>query len=143
MTIFRNAGIAAILTATIAATAAFAQQPAPPEAPAAAAPAPAAAPPVPPEMEVCGACHGLTKTAEPSLGPNLWGVGGRKAGSTDYAYSPAMKAHDVTWTVETLTPFIQNPRAAVPGTTMAYPGVPDPAAAKAIADYLMTLHDAP
>lgn len=131
MTIFRNAGFAAILGGAVAATAAFAQAPAPA--------APAAA--VPPEMEVCGACHGLTKNAEPSIGPSLWGVGGRKAGSADYAYSPAMKAHDAIWTAETLTAFLQNPRAAVPGTTMAYPGVPDPAAAKAIADYLMTLHD--
>jgi cytochrome c len=94
-------------------------------------------------MEVCGACHGLAKTAEPTIGPSLWGVVGRKAGSTDYAYSAAMKAYDVTWTPETLATFLQNPRAAVPGTTMAYPGVPDPAAAKAIADYLATLHDAP
>lgn len=130
MTIFRNAGFAVILGASVAATAAFAQAPAPA--------APAAAPP---EMEVCGACHGLTKDAEPTIGPSLWGVVGRKAGSTDYAYSPAMKAHDVTWTAETLAAFLQNPRAAVPGTTMAYPGVPDPAAAKAIADYLATLHD--
>lgn len=122
MSHFRSAGLAAILAAAIAAPA-FAQ------------------PAQPPGMEFCAACHGLAKGAAPSLGPNLWGVGGRKAGSTDFAYSPAMKAHDVTWTAETLTPFIQNPRAVVPGTTMAYPGVADPAAAKAIADYLMTLHD--
>lgn len=122
MTKFRTAA-AAILAAV--ATAASAQPASPPAG-----------------MEDCEACHGLTKDAPPSIGPSLWGVGGRKAGSVaDYAYSPAMKAYGVTWTSETLTPFLQHPTTTVAGTTMAYPGVPDPAAAKAIADYLLTLHD--
>ena len=37
--------------------------------------------------------------------------------------------------------FIVQPTQVVPGTTMAYPGQPDAAAAKAIADYLMTLKE--
>jgi cytochrome c len=87
------------------------------------------------------ACHGMAKDAPPSIGPNLWGVVGRKAGSTDYAYSPAMKAYGQTWAAENLQAYVQSPATAVPGTIMTYPGVPDPAAAKAVVDYLATLHD--
>ena len=148
---WRTAGAALlVLLAASGATQGLAQPPppAPPVVPPAAPPttpapvAPGAGPAAPPPgLEDCAACHGLTKDAAASIGPNLWGVGGRKAGTTNYDYSPAMKAYGAVWTPETLAPFIQSPMTVVPGTTMAYPGQPDPAAAKAIADYLMTLKD--
>jgi cytochrome c len=101
------------------------------------APAPATAPP--PAFAVCAACHETTASARPSLGPNLFGVGGRKAGSfPDYDYSDAMKASATIWTAETLAPFITDPSKALPGNKMDYDGS-DPATAKLIADYLMTL----
>jgi cytochrome c len=120
----------------VIATAALAQPPAstPSQAPA----TPAAAPPA--DFAVCSACHESTANAGPSLGPNLFGVGGRKAGGVpDYDYSPALKASGLTWTADTLATFILDPAKAVPGNKMDYPGASDPAAAKAIADYLMTL----
>jgi cytochrome c len=120
----------AAMAAVAAASAAVAQ----PEAP---APAPSAMPPG--DFAVCSACHESTAGARPSLGPNLFGVGGRKAGSVaDYDYSPAMKSYGATWTAETLQAFIVDPNKAVPGNKMDYPGASD-ASAKAIADYLMTL----
>jgi cytochrome c len=104
--------------------------------------APAAAAATPPAAaQDCMACHGMAKDAPPSIGPNLWGVMGRKAGSTAYAYSPAMTAYGQTWGPENLQAFIQSPATVVPGTAMAYTGVPDPAQAKAVVDYLATLHD--
>jgi cytochrome c len=113
-----------------------------PPAPPPTAAAPSAAPATPPDaVQDCMACHGMTKDAAPMIGPNLWGVVGRPAGSTTYAYSPAMKAYGQTWTPENLQAFIQAPGTVVPGTLMAYPGVSDPAAAKAVVDYLATLHD--
>lgn len=100
-------------------------------------PAPAAAPPA--DFAVCGACHEATANARPSLGPNLWNIGGRKAGSVaDYDYSPAMKASGITWSADTLQAFIVDPGKTVPDNKMDYPGA-DAAAAKAIADYLMGL----
>ena len=116
-------------------------QEAQPAAPGAAA-APAAAPVSPPEAaQDCAACHGMSKDAPPMIGPNLWGVVGRQAGSTSYAYSPAMKAYGKTWTPENLQAFVMSPASVVPGTAMTYPGVSDPAAAKAVVDYLATLKD--
>jgi cytochrome c len=125
------------VAATAFATAALAQTPAqtPPAPSAAAAPAPAAT--QPPEFAVCGACHEVTPGAA-SVGPNLAGVVGRKAGSTDYDYSPAMKASGLTWTPDQLQAFIVNPAKAVPNTRMDFDGASD-ADAKVIVAYLASL----
>jgi len=139
MTLFRNRrgrALALAAAAAAAATAALAQPPPPP--PAATPPVPAATPPG--DFAVCAACHESTPNAGPSLGPNLFNVGGRKAGSVaDYDYSPAMKASGITWTADTLQAFVLDPAKTVPGNKMDYPGASDAQAAKAIADYLMTL----
>jgi cytochrome c len=117
------------------ATAALAQTPAP--APAQ-APAPAAEPPAQPtEFAVCAACHEVTPGAA-GVGPNLAGVVGRKAGSTDFDYSPAMKASGLTWTPDQLQAFIVNPSKVVPGTKMDFDGASD-ADAKVIVAYLASL----
>lgn len=115
------------------ATTALAQTPqATPATPPAAATAPGA-------FGICAACHEVTAGARPSLGPNLFGVEGRKAGSlADYDYSAEMKASAVIWSAETLQAFVMDPGKVVPGNKMDYPGA-DAAAAKAIADYLLTL----
>jgi cytochrome c len=124
---------AAALFAVVA-TAALAQPQTPPQAP-----APEAAAQPPGDFAVCTACHETKAGAGPSLGPNLFGIGGRKAGGlADYDYSPAMKASGITWTADTLASYIADPNKTVAGTKMDYPGA-DTATAKAIADYLMTL----
>jgi cytochrome c len=118
---------AAIAAACVAATAAWAQPP-------------SEAPKAPDGFDACGYCHETTAGAKPSLGPNLYGVGTRKAGGLpDYDYSPAMKAYGAQWTSDTLAAFILDPAKTVPGNKMDYPGANDAAAAKAIADYLMSL----
>ena len=117
----------------VVATTAAAQTPAtPPATPPAAAAAPS-------DFGICAACHEVAPGARPSLGPNLFGIGGRKAGSlADYDYSPAVKASGVTWNAETLQAFVIDPNKVVPDNKMDYPGA-DAAAAKAIVDYLLTL----
>jgi cytochrome c len=117
-----------------AATAALAQPPAP-------APGPAPAPATPPaDFAICAACHETTANARPSLGPNLFNIGGHKAGAVpDYDYSDAMKASSIVWNADTLQAFIMDPAKDIPGNKMDYPGASDPAVAKAIADYLMSL----
>jgi len=107
---------------------------------AAAGPALAQPPAAPADFAICAACHESTANAKPSLGPNLFGVGDRKAGAVpDYDYSDAMKKSGITWTADTLQAFVLDPAKTVPGNKMDYPGASDPAAAKAIADYLMSL----
>ena len=94
----------------------------------------------PAAFAICSACHGVTASAPPGLGPNLFGVVGRKAGSlADYDYSPAMKASGKVWTAEALQGFVLDPSKAVPGNKMDYDGAADAATAKAIAVYVASL----
>ena len=130
-----------------------APEPAKPSAPVAAAPAVKPAAPVasapaaakvverPAAFAVCAACHGSTANAAPGLGPNLFGIAGKPAGSAHpgFDYSDALKKSGKVWTAETLAAFLQDPGKYIPDNNMDYPGVPDAATAKAIAEYTVTL----
>ena len=49
----------------------------------------------------CSACHQIASGGKNMIGPNLWSVIGRKAGSvSDYKYSKAMVAYGKEWTYE-------------------------------------------
>ncbi len=86
----------------------------------------------------CASCHDISNQASMKIGPNLMGVVGRKAGSLPgYAYSPAMKAQTFTWTPEMLDRWLTKPDAAVPGTMMAFEGIPAKADRDAVIAYLM------
>ena len=53
------------------------------------------------------------------LGPNLYKIIGRKAGSLpNYSYSSAMKGADFVWDEAKLDRFIANPDEMVPGNNM-------------------------
>lgn len=94
----------------------------------------------PAQFAMCAVCHVTTKGAKSTMGPNLFGVGQRKAGTlAGYAYSPAMKKFGKAWDKATLTAYIQDPRKVVPGNKMAYAGQKDPKIAGALADYLLSL----
>lgn len=98
-----------------------------------------APPPQPTTFAQCSGCHKVAKGEPNSIGPNLNGIGGRKAGQVpNFVYSPAMKKSGITWTRKELIAFISNPQARVPGSRMFY-AQPDKAEAARIADYLMGL----
>jgi len=87
----------------------------------------------------CAACHGTAK-GERKLGPTLFGVVGRKAGSIKApAPSPALANSGKTWTTAELDAFLASPRKAIPGNRMPYGGMPDPKQRKAVIQYLATL----
>jgi cytochrome c len=88
----------------------------------------------------CTACHNTAKDAAPSIGPNLFGVVGRKAGTLPgYAYTSELKAYGKTWDDATLDQWLTSPMTTVPGTRMSYAGQPDAAKRKEIIAYLKTL----
>ena len=94
----------------------------------------------PPQFAQCAVCHMSAKDAKSTIGPNLFGVGARGVGKlAGFAYSPAMKSAGGKWTKPRLVAYIQDPRKAVPGNRMAFPGIKDPAVAGAIADYVLSL----
>jgi cytochrome c len=66
----------------------------------------------------CRTCHTI-KEGDNRLGPNLYKIIGRKAGSLPgYNYSSAMKSADFVWDEEKLEHFIANPDEVVPGNNM-------------------------
>ena len=77
----------------------------------------------------CKACHDIEKGVN-KVGPTLKGVVGRKAASVEgYKYSEAMTkkgAEGVVWDEATLTEYLPNPKAFVPGTKMAFAGLKKP-----------------
>jgi len=73
----------------------------------------------------CVACHTFGKGEPNRVGPNLWGVVGRpKASEAGFNYSAAMKAQKGDWTPDDLDKYLLNPKAMVPGTNMAFAGIP-------------------
>lgn len=73
----------------------------------------------------CVMCHVVEKGKKSIIGPNLAGVVGRKAGTAEFAYSPAMKSSGIVWTADKLDAFIKAPSATVKGTRMAFGGIPN------------------
>lgn len=86
----------------------------------------------------CRECHSFLK-GDNRLGPTLYGIVGRKAGSVpDFPYSISVKSSGIIWDEAALDKWIANPDAAIPGNDMSppYPGVADPAIRKKIIAFL-------
>ena len=55
----------------------------------------------------CSACHQIAADGKNMIGPNLWGVIGRTAGSvSDYKYSKAMIAYAKEWSYEEMNSYL-------------------------------------
>ena len=72
----------------------------------------------------CTACHQIAADGKNMIGPNLWSVIGRTAGSVnDYKYSKAMIAYGKEWTFEEMNSYLIKPQAYIKGTKMAFAGL--------------------
>ena len=78
------------------------------------------------DAALCKVCHTFDKGGAVLVGPNLYGIVGKKIASQEGVnYTAALKAKEGDWTYEHLDVWLTNPQAFAPGTTMAFPGVPD------------------
>ena len=94
-------------------------------------------------LAACGVCHAVEPGATARQGPNLAGIYGRAAGTVaEFKYSEALKVGGWAWDEATLDPWLENPQAAHPGTTMLY-RQRDADKRKLLVGYLKTLAKAP
>ena len=78
------------------------------------------------ELQKCKICHSLEKGAPNRVGPNLFGVYGRKAGmAPGYNYSEALKRSGIVWNDASLSAFLRDPQGEIPGSHMSFPGIKD------------------
>jgi cytochrome c2 len=90
----------------------------------------------------CRACHDVGPNAKNKVGPILNDLFGRKAGTIPgFTYSPANhKAGEAgwVWSEQTLMQYLENPREAMPGNTMAFAGLRDEQDRRDLIAYLKT-----
>jgi len=86
----------------------------------------------------CMTCHAREEGVN-KIGPSLANVVGREAGTVPgYTYTDANKNSGITWTPEKLFQYLQNPMRVVPGTKMAFAGLPEAQDRADVIAYLQT-----
>ncbi|MEY5100775.1 MAG: hypothetical protein RJA36_3494 [Pseudomonadota bacterium] len=71
----------------------------------------------------CSECHSM-KEGKNKKGPSLFATFGVRAAQREgFAYSDALKASQLVWNADTLSRYLTDPRATVPGGKMKYDGM--------------------
>lgn len=88
----------------------------------------------------CAMCHTVNKGGANGMGPNLFGIVGRKAAALpNYQYSGALKNAHVVWTPDNLAKWVAKPGAMVPGTKMSFSGIASKNQQANVVAYLQSL----
>lgn len=91
----------------------------------------------------CRACHTTDQGGRNTVGPNLFGIVGRRAASIEgFRYSANLRdlgAEGLVWSDDRLRAYVGNPKAVVPRGSMSYPGLRNEAQLNDLMAYLASL----
>lgn len=92
----------------------------------------------------CRACHSINQGGRAMVGPNVFGIVGRRAGSFEgFRYSrPMHEKHEqnFVWNLDNLRAYIRNPRDVAPGGSMSFPGLCNEQQLNDLLAYLQAQH---
>lgn len=72
----------------------------------------------------CASCHTINSGGANGIGPNLFGVLGKKHGHVaGFAYSPGMLAKAGNWDFDGMNEWLKSPKKYVDGTKMSFAGL--------------------
>lgn len=88
----------------------------------------------------CAACHTVRKGAGDRDGPGLYDVVGKPVASNSrrFGYTGALRLAGGVWMPERLDVWLTAPAKFAPGTSMSFPGLPDPLDRADVIAYLQT-----
>jgi cytochrome c len=88
-------------------------------------------------LRSCVVCHSVDPADAPRAAPDLYGiVGSRKAASTWYNYSKALRSAGGVWTEADLDKYLTHPPSFLPGTKKTIVGIADANARREIIEAL-------
>ena len=92
----------------------------------------------------CAACHSINADGGNKIGPKLWNVMFRPAGSiADYKYSKALSAYGKEWNWEEMNGFLIKPSKWIKGNKMGFAGLKNENDRASVILYLNQNSDSP